>query len=95
MKDLGLSYEAATHGVQSAIQYEMSRAVNRGEDEGDTSPKHMRVGIDMSKADQSGLAKLLIDKGIFTLGEYLEYMRLAANNELAMREAENPGITFR
>src|SRR5712664_794874 len=45
--------------------------------------------------DQGGLALLLIAKGVFTAEEYAEAMRLAANTELAMREAEHPGITFR
>jgi hypothetical protein len=34
-------------------------------------------------ADACGLAKLLMDKGVFTEAEYIEYMRLAANEELA------------
>jgi len=88
-KDLGLSYEAAAHGVQTAIAHEMNLKRSA------TDPKHLRVGIDMQKADLGGLAMLLVDKGVFTQEEYFEYMRLAANYELAMREAEHPGITFR
>ena len=52
------------------------------------TPKHLRVGVDMTKSDALGLACLLIDKGVFTEAEYIEYMRLAANQELAMREDE-------
>lgn len=88
-KDLGLSYQEAVHGIQTAIAYDMGRGRKT------TEPKHMRTGIDLSKAEQGGLAMLLVDKGVFTWQEYAEYMRLAANHELAMREAENPGITFR
>ena len=87
--DLGLSYEAAAHGVQTAIAYAMETGDNA------TAPKHMRVGVDMTKADMGGLAMLLIAKGVFTSDEYVEAVRLAANTELAMREAEHPGITFR
>lgn len=79
IKDLGLSYEAAAHGVQTAI-------ANR--DGVDGYAKHLRTGIDMSKADQFGLACLLIDKGIITDEEYLEYMRLGMNTELARCEEE-------
>lgn len=89
-RDLGLSYADAAHGVQSAIAYRM---VLQGP-QGDASPKHLRVGIDLSKAEQAGLARLLIDKGVFTLAEYEEYMRLAVNEELA-RENEALGATFR
>jgi hypothetical protein len=60
-----------------------------------TEPKHMRGGVDMTKADIGGLAMLLIVKGVFTADEYAEALRLAANTELAMREAEHPGIRFR
>lgn len=99
LKDLGLSYEVAAHGVQSAIATDLA--------EGRTSavePKHLRVGVDMSKSDMLGLTCLLIDKGIISQDEYLEYMRLGANTELAMREAEynrtryqggGPDISFR
>ena len=54
----------------------------------------------MQKADTLGLVELLIKKGIFTLDEYIEHMRLGANEELAMREAKastrhGTKITFR
>lgn len=88
MRDLGLSYEQAAHGVQTAIAHDMANGRKN------TEIKHMRVGIDMRAADMLGLAELLIDKGVFTVKEYKEYMRLAANEELAMRENEQ-GITFR
>jgi len=90
LRDLGLTYEQAAHGVQTAIAYGIEQGSKA------TEPKHMRVGIDMSKADMLGLAVLLIDKGIITSDEYLEAMRLSANEELAMREEEHGGkIEFR
>jgi len=90
LRDLGLSYEEAAHGVQTAIAYDMERGRKA------TEPKHMRVGIDMSKADMLGLAVLLIEKGIITPDEYVEAMRLSANEELAMREEEHGNqIEFR
>lgn len=87
--DLGLTYEQAAHGVQTAIAHDMNLGRKA------TEPKHMRVGIDMQKAETAGLVSLLIAKGVFTMDEYLEAMRLAANSELAMREAEHPNIKFR
>jgi hypothetical protein len=83
--DLGLSYEAAAHGVQTAIKFDMDQGGKA------TEPKHMRTGIDMSKSDQMALVSLLIDKGLFTLQEYEEYLRLAANSELHTRERETGG----
>ncbi len=90
LRDLGLTYEEATHGVQTAIAYDIDQGRKA------TEPKHMRVGIDMSKADMLGLAILLIEKGIITSDEYIEAMRLSANEELAMREEEYGGkVKFR
>lgn len=93
LRDLGLTYEQAGHGVQTAVAYDMHNAASPNH--GATEPKHLRVGLDMSKSDQMGLATLLMDKGVFTPEEYVEYMRLAANEELAQREAANPRFTFR
>lgn len=80
MRDLGLSYEEAVHGVQSAIRYEMTQRYNRSADDVE---KHLRVGIDARAADAQGLAALLIKKGVFTEAEYVEHIRLAMNEELA------------
>jgi hypothetical protein len=96
MKDLGLTYEQAAHGVQSAIAHKIGTGWNGASD------KHLRVGVDMSKSDMYGLVELLIAKGVFTGEEYIEHIRLAANTELAMHEehinAEYGGgveLTFR
>jgi hypothetical protein len=80
VRDLGLSYAAALHGIQSAVKFEVEHTVNRGTLE---HVKHLRVGIDARAADAQGLATLLIAKGVFTAEEYAEHMRLAANEELA------------
>lgn len=55
-------YARAAHKVQTALAFM----------HGDPrfEPKHMRTGIDMTKSDAGGLAKLLIDKGVFTMEEY-------------------------
>jgi hypothetical protein len=85
MRDLGLSYTEAGHGVQSAIRFEMSQK-GFADDEQDKIVgmlKHLRVGLDLRAADAGGLALLLIAKGVFTQAEYVEQMRLAANEELA------------
>jgi len=95
MRDLGLSYEEAGHGVQSAIRFEMSQqgfaddehpGSRGGQDKIVHMLKHLRVGIDMRAADHSGLAALLVAKGLITEAEYIEQMRLAANEELARYE---------
>lgn len=55
---------------------------------GPTQPKHLRVGVDMSKSDQAGLARLLIAKGIFTEAEYLDAVTKAAEDEAASYEVQ-------
>jgi hypothetical protein len=85
-RDLGLNYMEAAHGIQSAVRFEMSQ-----KDHPDGGPtvdmlKNTRVGVDMRAAEQWGLVSLLIEKGVFTLDEYKERMRLAINEELARYE---------
>ena len=75
--DLGLSYEVAAHGMQSAVAYEMNK------NSGPTEPKHLRVGVNSAMTDHAALAFLLIAKGLITEEEYLEALRLAMNHELA------------
>lgn len=79
-RDLGLTYDQAAHGVQSAIKYELEQRGWRGPE---TEWKHTRVGIDLRAAEHAGLVDLLISKGVLTEEEYMEQMRLAANEELA------------
>ncbi|MCA0202967.1 MAG: hypothetical protein LCH92_01385 [Proteobacteria bacterium] len=73
-------YERAAHRVQTAI-WAFPEHENR-------SPKHLRVGIDMSKADMGGLARLLIAKGVFSELEYFEAMADGAEREAEAYENE-------
>lgn len=73
-------YSRAAHRVQSAIAF-----TPRNPDP-DAEFKHTRVGIDMSKADQGGLARLLIAKGVFTELEYIQAMADGAEREADMQE---------
>lgn len=101
MRDLGLSYEEALHGVQTAIKFRLDNEPQTDPQRSFAGPKHLRTGVDMRAADARGLAALLIDKGVFTLAEFTEYVRLAANEELADYEDRarklfgNPGLHFR
>jgi len=88
LRDLGLTYEEALHGIQTAVKYAMEADPNYHGSE----PKHLRVGIDSQKAEMLGLVMLLMSKGIITNDEYIEAMRLAANQELAVREDEYGNI---
>lgn len=100
LRDLGLSYEQAAHGIQTAVLhdqnlYEAGRGKDSPPDHHPNGGKHLRVGLNLSKSDMLGLAMLLIQKGIITPEEYIEAMRLGANEELARYQELHPGLTFR
>lgn len=96
-RDLGLTYEQAAHGIQTAVLHRMQLNHEPGTDlTGPASPKHLRVGVNIRAAEFGALAKLLIDKGVFTPAEIREEMRLALNDELARYEDDAPaGISYR
>jgi Asp-tRNA(Asn)/Glu-tRNA(Gln) amidotransferase B subunit len=71
------AYRAAAHRIQTAIAYLMQNDTNYVA----TKPKHMRVGIDLTKSDMAGLVQLLIAKGVFTQAEYVEAITEAAQSE--------------
>lgn len=79
-KELLLRYRELVHAVQSGIA--------ASKDKTDWEPKHLRVGVNMSKVDHAALVNLLIAKGIFTREEYFEELVKMAENEVDMYRAE-------
>ena len=75
-------YFDAAHAVQSGLA--MLEQTNRRM----FQPKHLRVGVDTSKAEQGGLAALLIRKGVFTEAEYIASMADAMEDEQRRLERE-------
>lgn len=71
-----LSYEAALHGMQTGVQFELDKGSQA------TNPKHLRVGVNSTLINDAALVRLLIKKGVITMDEYAEEMRLEANREL-------------
>lgn len=71
-------YVAAGHAVQSAIGFSMDASKI-------TEPKHMRVGIDMTKADIGAITRLLVAKGICTDVELWEALAEGAEAEAYMQ----------
>lgn len=72
-------YIDAAHAVQSAIAFTMGP---------ETEPKHLRVGIDITKSDQGALATLLIEKGVITEAEYFKALADGMEREKTMWETE-------
>ena len=73
IEDLIRRYEGAAHAIQSAISYNPDKKAQE--------PKHLRVGIDIRKAEHAGLVRLLVEKGTFTNDEYLEAVVVAMEEE--------------
>ncbi len=61
-------YLAAIHAVQSGVAYKMQH------DPGETTPKHLRVGVNSAHVSTTALVGLLADKGVLTLTEFQEYL---------------------
>jgi hypothetical protein len=73
-------YERAMHGVQSGVAAKMAY------DDKDTSPKHLRTGVNSAMVQHSGLVLLLMRKGVIGEGEYWAAMADAAEQERALYE---------
>jgi len=71
-----LTYQEALHAMQSGVAYEMNKDLKI------TDPKHLRVGINSAMVNDAALVRLLIKKGLFTLEEYEEELRLEACREV-------------
>jgi hypothetical protein len=59
-------YLAALHAMQAGVAVTMGIGWNSQ----DTTPKHLRVGVNAAMSDHGALVKLLIDRGVFTEQEY-------------------------
>ena len=73
---------------QSQRYYAAAHAVQAGTKMGETSAMDCRIGLNVQMAETGGLAKLLIEKGVFTEYEYTEAMIWAVEAEKARLEAE-------
>jgi hypothetical protein len=78
-------YVEACHAMQSGVALKMQFNPK------DTSPKHLRVGVNSAMIDSAALATLLIKKGIFTEEEYVEALADKMEEEVALYQKELPG----
>jgi hypothetical protein len=75
MMDIGsvrARWEAAAHRIQTATALRFSLEYPWMDERLQKALKHIRVGVDTTKADQGALAGLLIAKGIITQQEYFD-----------------------
>lgn len=71
-----LSYVEACHAMQTGVAHKMRL------DPSETSPKHLRVGVNVAMSDHGALVELLIAKGVFTLEEITAVMTAKMNAEV-------------
>lgn len=69
-------YHAAAHAMQTGVATKMAF------DPAETTPKHLRVGVNSAMVDHSALAKILMDKGILTEAEYFTALADAMEREV-------------
>lgn len=72
---------AAQRAMQAGVALEMSI----GEAE-NCEPKHLRVGVNNALCDVAAIARLMIEKGLFTEEEYVDALTAEANREVERYE---------
>lgn len=68
-------YLAALSGMQSGVAMKMNYSPS------ETTPKHLRVGVNSAFVNTFALHRLLVDKGIITEEEYTEAVAVAMEQE--------------
>jgi len=68
VEDLKKQYENLCHAMQTGVAYKINI------DASETSPKHLRVGVNSALVETSALVKLLIDKGLISEQDFWELM---------------------
>ena len=73
-------YEIALHRMQSGVAFLLPR------DPDETSPKHLRVGVNSAMVEHAALVRLLIAKGILTEEEFFRGLADAMEEEATRYE---------
>jgi hypothetical protein len=78
---------AAAHAMQSGVAATMQIGwPESGDLSNETSPKHLRVGVNVALADMGSLVGLLIAKGIITDDEYMDAIVAGMQREVKKYE---------
>lgn len=75
-------YLGLLHAMQTGVAMMLQQDPTSG------SPKHLRVGVNSAKAEQGGLVRLLVSKGVISELEYYRAMVEAARAEVAAYERD-------
>lgn len=80
IEDAYRRYTAAAHAMQSGVAAKMAR------DPSETTPKHLRTGVNSSMVENSALVKLLVSKGILTDEEWAGALADGMEDEVRLYE---------
>lgn len=80
IEDAYQRYVAAAHAMQSGVAAKMER------DPSETTPKHLRTGVNSSMVENSALVKLLVSKGVLTDEEWAEALAEGMEDEVRLYE---------
>lgn len=83
-------YTASLHAMQSGVAFLLGHT---GSHEGECSPKHLRVGVNAAMIDCGAVAKLLVEKGVFTEEEYFTALADLTDRDVATYKAKIKDIT--
>lgn len=82
-------YAAAAHAMQTGVAMQMNF------DPSETTPKHLRVGVNSAMVEHGALVKILLDKGLLTEDEYYktlaDFMEAEAESYRARIQEMYPG----
>lgn len=78
-----LTYQEACSAMQAGVGLKENLGLSN-----ETTPKHLRVGVNSAMVEHSALARLLIAKGIIGEADYLEAMADGMRDEVALYERE-------
>lgn len=81
MDELQERYNALSHAMQSGVAFKMNYS------DSETSPKHLRVGVNSSLISNGALVHLLVKKGLITELEYYEELVAMMEDEVKSYEA--------
>lgn len=76
--ELRLEYHALAHAMQSGVAMKMNY------EPGETTPKHLRVGVNSTMVETGALATIFMAKGVFTEEEYYQVLIQSMQSEVNM-----------
>ena len=82
-------YLDAVHAMQTGVAF----LIEQEPGDKESSPKHLRVGVNSALLSLGGLVQVLIDKGILTPEEYLKAQADSAEREVADYERRIEELT--